>query len=814
MGTLGQDISYALRNLRKAPGFAAVAVITLALGIGASTAIFSVIDNILMEPFPYPDAQRFMSVQIHDTERSEPGGRAGFTGPEFLDYVEQNHVFDRVIANDNTDVLYRAGEGTQRFDGNYVTPGTFEFLGIPALAGRVMQPADYEPGAPPVFVLRYKTWVKSFGADPEIVNKTFVLNGVSRTLIGIMPPRFGWGNADLWIPKKPERAAATKAVAGAFPQFWFLLGHLKPGVSMKEAEADLTVVANRLAKVYPKEYPKRFTVHMESLTNLVVGQFKTTLFIVLAAVGLLLLIGCGNVANLLLARATTREKEFAIRSALGANRWRLIRQLLVESLLLATGGAALGTLLAWGGLKSLVALMPQNIIPAEAVIRLNLPVLLFTLGVAALTALVFGLVPALKAARKDLNEPLRDSGKGVSGGFRHGRLRDAVVVLEVGLSLTLLVAAGLLTRSFVALRDVKLGLQPDHVLVARLPLPVERYKTADQVMGFYRPLLQRLKALPGVVEATETSTLPPYGGIPSDIEIPGKTHAEKWNAMFQLVSEGYFPVLKIRFVDGRGFTEAEVNGARKLAIVNQMFVKKYLGNENPIGRQVRIAQLAEFDDAVKEPVFEIIGLVADAKNRGLQDPPEPELWVPYTVTGSAFRGILVRTANEPLTMMNAVQHEIWATDANVAVTLTGTLEGYISQFSFAGPRFGFFLMSIFGAIGLVLVTIGVYSVLAYTTARRTHEIGIRMALGANGSDVQGMVIRMGLKLVALGVGIGLIVSVAIGRVIATQLWGVSAYDPWTLVCVPALLLTTGIVACWLPARRAAGVDPLVALRYE
>ena len=814
MGTLGQDISYALRNLRKAPGFAAVAVITLALGIGASTAIFSVIDNILMEPFPYPDAQRFMSVQIHDAERTEPGGRGGFSGPEFLDYVEQNHVFDRVIANDQTDVLYRAGEGTQRFDGNFVTPGTFEFLGMPALIGRVMQPADYEPGAPPVFVLRYKTWVKSFGADPGIVNKTFVLNGESRTLIGIMPPRFGWGDADLWIPRKPERATATKAVAGAFPEFWFLLGHLKPGVSIKEAEADFTVVANRLAKVYPKDYPKRFTVHIESLTNLVVGQFKTTLFIVLAAVGLLLLIGCGNVANLLLARATTREKELAIRSALGANRWRLIRQLLVESLILAAGGAAVGTLLAWGGLKSLVALMPQNIIPAEAVIRLNMPVLLFTLGVAGLTALVFGLVPAMKAARKDLNDPLRDSGKGISGGFRHGRLRDAVVVLEVGLSLTLLVAAGLLMRSFVALRDVKLGLRPDHVLVARLPLPVDRYKTADQVTGFYRPLLQRLKALPGVLEATETSTLPPYGGIPSDIEVPGKTHAEKWNAMFQLVSEGYFPVLKIQFIGGRGFTEAEVNGARKLAIVNQTFVRKYLTNENPIGRQVRIAQLAEFEDAVKEPTFEIIGLVADAKNRGLQDPPQPEIWVPYTVTGSAFRGILVRTANEPLTMMNAVQHEIWATDANVAVTLTGTLEGYISQFSFAGPRFGFFLISIFGAIGLVLVTIGVYSVLAYTTARRTHEIGIRMALGANRSDVQGMVVRMGLKLVGLGVGIGLIVSVALGRVIATQLWGVSAYDPWTLVCVPALLLATGIVACWLPARRAAGVDPLVALRYE
>jgi len=728
--------------------------------------------------------------------------------------MEQNHVFDGVIANDNTDVLYRTAEGSQRFDGNFITPGTFEFFGMQPLLGRMAQAADYEPGAPPVFVLRYKTWMKSFGGDPGIVNKSFVLNGVSRTLIGIMPPRFGWGDADMWIPQKPSRAATGKTVAGAFQQHWFLMGHLKPGVSMKEAVADLTVVANNLAKVYPTEYPKHFSVQVESLTNLVVGQFRTTLYIVLAAVGLLLLIGCGNVANLLLARATTREKEFAIRSALGANRWRLIRQLLVESVILAIGGAAVGTLLAWGGLKSLVALMPQRIIPAEAVIQLNTPVLLFTLGVAIMTALVFGLVPALKAAQKDINDPLRDSGKGISGGFRHGKLRDAVVVLEVGLSLTLLVGAGLLMRSFVALREVHLGLQPDHVLVARLPLPVDRYKTAEQVAGFYRPLLQRLKALPGVVEATETSTLPPYGGIPSDIEIRGKTHAEKWNALFQLCSEGYFGVVKIQFLDGRTFTEAEVNGARKLAVVNQTFAKKFLGNENPIGRQVRIARLTEFEDAVKEPMFEIIGLVADAKNQGLQDPPMPEIWIPYTVTGSSFRGILVRTAGEPMAMMNAVQHEIWATDANVALTFTGTLESFISQFSYAGPRFGFFLMMIFGAVGLVLVTIGVYSVLAYTTARRTQEIGIRMALGAKSSDVQGMVIRMGLRLVGIGVVLGLIVSLAIGRVIATQLWGVSAYDPWTLVSVPVVLLITGMVACWLPARRAARVDPLVALRYE
>jgi len=814
METLRQDMRYALRNLQRTPGFAVVAVLTLALGIGASTAIFSILENILMEPFPYPDAQHYMFPEIHDTERNEPGGRNGFSGPELLDYVAQNHVFDRVIANDGLDVLYRSAEGTQLLRGNYVTPGTFEFLGMTPLLGRVMFPADYEPGAPPVFVLRYKTWVNEFGADPKVLNRTFVLNDTARTLVGIMSPRFGWGDADLWIPDKPTHAVVKNVVAGAFNRYWSLMGHLKPGVSQREAVADLTVIARRLALVYPKDYPKHFTVEVQSLTDLVVGRFRTTLYIVLAAVGLLLLIGCGNVANLLLARATTREKEFAVRSALGASPSRLIRQLLVESLILALGGAILGALLAWGGLKFIVALMPQDIIPAEAVIRLNAPVLIYTLGVTMLTALTFGLIPALKAAGKDLNEPLRDTGKGLSGGFRHGKLRNAVVILEVALSLTLMVAAGLLMRSFVALREVRLGFQPDHVLSARLPLPVERYKTADQVAGFYRPLLLRLKALPGVVAVTETSTLPPYGGIPSEIEVPGKTHSEKWESIFQLCSEAYFQVLRIQFLNGRPFTETEVAGARKLAVVNQTFLKKYLPGENPIGRQVRISQLAEFEDKVPDPTFEIIGVVADVKNRGLQEPAGPEIWIPYTVTGSAFRGILVRTAQDPLTMLKAVRHEVWATDSDVALTLTGTLEGYISQFSYAGPRFGFMLMVIFGSIGLILVTIGVYSLLSYTTARRTQEIGIRMALGAQGPDVLSMVIGMGLRLVAIGVVVGLIVSLALGRILATQLWGVSAYDPWTLVCVPVLLLITGFLACWFPAHRAARVNPLVALRYE
>ena len=814
MGSFWQDVIFAGRNFRKGPGFAIVAIVTLALGIGASTAIFSVIENVLMEPFPYPDAERFMSVQIHDMDQNFPGGRGGYSGPEFLDYVKQNSVFDRVIGSTGQDVLYTYGEGTDRFQGHMVTPGTFEFLGMPALLGRVMEPADYEPSSTPVFLLRYKTWVNRFNADPGILNKVFVLNGTPRTLIGVMPPRFAWGDADMWIPEKPS--AANVPSAGGFPRYWFFMGHLKPGVSLAQAQADLTVVAKRLSTVYPKDYPKHFGVLVISLADTVVGQFRTTLFIVLTAVGLLLLIGCGNVANLLLARATTREREFAIRAALGAGRWRVVRQLLVESLILALGGAGLGALLAWGGLKSLVAIIPQQIIPAEAAIRLNSAVLLFTLVVSMLTALVFGLAPALQSAKRDLNDALRDSGKGAGGGFQRGRVRNAVVVLEVAVSLTLLVGAGLLMRSFVALHEVQLGLQPDHVLVARLPLPHDRYKTADQVAGFYRPLLQRLRALPGIVDATETSTLPPYGGIPSDIEVLGKSHSETWNTAFQLCSEGYFPVLKIQFVAGRPFTEAEVNGARKSAVVNQTFVHKFLGSDNPLGQRVHFLQLENANDPVHDAWFEIIGVVADVKNQGLQEPITPEAWVPYTVTGTFERGVLVRTANEPLAMLNAVRQEIWATDRGVALTLTGTLEGYISQFSYAGPRFGFFLLGIFAGVGLILVTIGVYSLLAYAAARRTHEIGIRMALGAEGRDVLGLVIRMGLRLVLLGVGIGLAISLSIAKVLAkaVDLWGVSAYDVRTLVAVPVLLLITGLVACWVPARRASRVDPLIALRYE
>ena len=809
------DARLAGRTLWKSRGFAAVAIVTLALGIGASTAIFSVIDNVLLEPFPYRDAGRYVSLEIHNTDQAGPGYRGAFRGPEFLDYAEQNHVFDRVIVNRETDVLYSVGNGTERYQGSFVGPGTFEFFGMEPLLGRALEPADYEPGAEPTVVMRYKTWKAHFNGDSRIVGKILTLNGTPRTVVGIMPPRFAWGDAEFWIPAKPSRTATRRFLGEGGFDYWYMLGHVKPGVTLQQAESDFAVIAQNLAKVYPDEYPKHFRVKLETLADQVVGQFRSTLFIVMAAVGLLLLIGCGNVANLLLARATTRQKEFGIRAALGASRWRLARQLLAESVALAAGGAALGALMAWALLKALVAVTPPDIIPAEAVIRMNGAVLLFTLGVAAATALIFGLAPALQATRRDLNDSLRDSGKGASTGSRgSNRLRNVVVVGEVALSLTLLVAAGLLMRSFIALHQVHMGLRPDHVLVARLPLPEARYKNAAQITAFFQPLLARLKALPGVVNATETSTLPPYGGIGSEVDISGKTHSERWASLFQLCSEGYFPVLRIEFLQGRPFSEAEVNGARKLAVINQTFQRKYFGKENPIGQRVHLKELEKFPDPVPDAWFEIIGVVADVMNQGLQEKIEPEVWVPYNVTGSVARGVLIRTAGDPLTMMKTVEQEIWNTDRGVALTLTGTLENFINSFSYAQPRFGFLLITVFATLGLILVSIGVYSVIAYTTARRTHEIGIRMALGAAGTDVQKLVISAGLKLVIMGIVIGLLTSVAISRWIASELTGISPRDPLTLTLVPLLLFAIGLLASWIPARRATRVSPIVALRYE
>jgi putative ABC transport system permease protein len=749
-------------------------------------------------------------IQIHDVTSNRPGGRSGFQVPEFLEYQEQNHVFEEVIGGGNEDVLHNTGEGTEQFTGGYVTPNTFRFLGVPALMGRGLLPEDAQAGAPSVFVMAYKLWAKQYNLDPGILDRTFTLNGVPTTLVGIMPPRFTKLAADLWRPVALDRADPDIS-----RRYFAFQARLKPGVSLQQAAADIDVIARRLAQQYPKNYPKQFSVNVVSWVDSLVGQFRTTLYTLAAAVGLLLLIACSNVANMLLARGAAREKEMAIRVSLGAGRSRLIQQLLLESLLLAAGGALLGCLFAYAGVKGLVLLIPDGLIPREAVIRLNLPVLVFSLIVAMVTALVFGLVPAMQTVKRDMVEPLKDSGKGVSGGFRSGGLRKALVIAEVALSLMLLVGAGLLMRSFVALQRVDLGLNPDNILVARLPLPRGQYDTAAAKHQFFRTLLARVHALPGVVAATETTTLPPYGGIGSEIDIPGKTHSDRWEAMFQLVSEGYFPTLGLRLVRGRVLSESEVNDARKVAVVNQALVNRYFPREDPLGQRIKFNLLQTLPNgAVDDPVFEIVGVISDAKNRGIQEAPMPEVFVPYTVSGAFMRGILVRTHGAPESLLNSVRREIWALDRNVALTNTGTLNEFLKQFSYAEPRFSLVLLGVFATVGLLLVAIGVYSVIAYTISHRTHEIGIRMALGAGRGDVMRMVVRMGLQLVAIGVAIGLGASLAVTRVIASQIWGVSPHDPMTMAAVVAVMALAATAACYFPARRAMKVDPMVALRYE
>ncbi len=810
MSAIFGDMRYALRGLRNQPGFTVLAVLALGLGIGSATAIFSVVYNVVLNPWPYRDASRIVLVEVHDVKRSQPGGRAAYTTPEFIEYARQNHVFEDELGSSPGDILYSTREGTERLQGDEVTDNAFDFLGVAPLMGRGLKPGDGKPGAPPVFVMSYKMWTKFFDRDRGILGRTFVLNNQPRTLIGIMPPRFTFFGADVWIPHNPDPAEAD-----ARRRYFLMDGRMRRGVTMAQVASDFDVIARRMAKRYPDLYPDKFTIHVETLTDSVVGRFRTTLMVLMAAVGLLLLIACSNVANMLLARATVREKEIAIRTALGASRWRVVRQLLVESALLAAGGTILGCALAYGGLKLLVRAIPENTIPSESVIELNVSVLAFCLALAALTTLLAGLAPAIHATRRHLSGALQGSTKGAGGGgYRHMGLRNGLVVAEIAMSLVLLAGAGLLMRTMVALETVDLGLNPDNILVVRLPLPKGRYRTAAARKQFFSQVLTRIGKLPGVVAATETSTLPPYGGIGSEADAPGRTHAEKWRAIYQLCSEGYFPTLGLKLVRGRVLTAGDVDGARKVTVVNQTLVRKFFGAEDPIGRSIVLKDLATSPDPVPNPVFEIIGVIGDVKNQGLQEPPLPEAFVPYTITASYERGVLVRTAREPMAMLNDVRREIWGVDRGVALTLTGTLKGYLQSFSYSGPEFTLLVLAVFAGIGLVLVGIGAYSVVSYSVSRQAHEIGVRMALGAKGSDVFRMVLWKSGAVVVVGLAVGIAASLGANRLIASQLWGVKPHDAATLASVTIIIAIVGLIACGLPARRATRVDPAISLRYE
>jgi putative ABC transport system permease protein len=809
MDAIQQDLRAALRALRTQPAFAALAVLTLALGIGAATAMFSVIQNVLLDPFPYVDANRVVMPQIRDARAPESGGQAWFKPREFLEFQAQQEIFSEVIGSTGELLLYTTREGTERLTGTLCTANTFQFLGVPALLGRTLDAGDVRPGAPPVFVMRYNFWQARFNRDPAVLGRTFVLNGVPRTLVGIMPPRFTKGDGDFYLP-----VAIDPANPEIRERNFRFQARLQPGVTLAQAEAALDAFAHRRAQLFPGEYPAQFVVRVVNWVDNIVRDFRRTLYMLAAAVALLLLIACANVANLLLARASTREREIAIRTALGASRGRIVRQLLLESFLLALLGMALGGVFAHFGIHAIASLIPERAIPDEADLRLNAPALLFSLGMAAITTLLFGLVPAITASRPNLNGALQDAGKGSSSGARGGKLRRVLVVAEVALSLVLLSGAGLLMRSLAKIQTQPLGLETEHVLYVPLALPASTHGPAAAKQRFFRALLPRLAALPGVVAVSSGTSALPLRSFDSPLEIRGQVGAEKLRARFELCSEGYRETLGLRLVQGRWPTAAEFAEARQLAVVNAAFVRRHFPAGDPLGRQVRLARVTPDGQPAEQAWFEIVGVIEDFKNDGVKEPAAPQVFLPDGTSDFGARAVLVRTAGEPLALLSAVRQTIWAQDRAIALNEGASLQYYVSHYAYAAPRFSLLVLGVFAGVGLVLVVLGVYSVTTYAVTRQTREFGVRLALGAQPADILRLVLAQGFGLVALGLACGAAASLAVTRVLASQLWQVSPYDAPTLVAVAALVALVGLAACYFPARRATRVDPLVALRHE
>lgn len=813
---LSHDFRYALRSLARDRSFTLLAILALGLGIGSATVIFSAVYGVILNTFPFRDPDQVTSFGIQDLKNPGNYRREGMSIPEFLDYRALNHVFQDISGEyggfDSTPVRYTTKDETYQFGADYMSANSFAFFGVQPVAGRLATADDTKPGANPVFMMSYKLWEQQFNNDPNIVGTNFMLNGISRTLVGIMPPRFRWGWSEIWIPFPIDRSQVASDPELSQRGVW-CVGRLKPGVSLKQAEADLDVVAHQLAKVYPKDYPEQFTVTATRLTDRVTGGFKTLMYPLMAAVMMLLLIACSNVANLLLARATVRESEIAIRTSLGASRGRLILQFLVETSVLAAAGCVAGCLLAYAGIRAIVPIIPYNAFPQEAVINLNSKVLLFSLAMAAVTTLLCGLAPALHSISRNLRSRLTGAAKGVQTDFRGGKLRASLVICEVALSMILLVGAGLMMRTFFGLTHVELGFAPEQVLTARVFLPTSAYKQPDQKKHFYEQLLERMRSVPGVSSVSESIVLPPYSGE-SELTIPGKTHAEKWNSQIDLVSDGYFQTLSLRLLHGRLMTTDDVVSQRGFVVINQLFAKKFFANENPIGQQVKFNILDDVPDAPHDSYFEIIGVVSNARNRGLQNDPGPEGYLPITITGDGERFLLIKPALGSAVLWPAIRHAVWELDSNVALTDVGSLEGSLQRDSFAFPQFELTTMAAFAGIGLLLVVIGVFSVMAYTVSLRTHEIGVRMALGAARGDVLRIVLRKGFALIATGVVLGILASFALTRYLANQVWGISVHDPWTYAAVTACVALVGLASCLAPARRAAKVDPMVALRYE
>ncbi len=797
------DLRYALRQLIKAPSFTAIAILTLALGIGACSAIFSVVNVVLIQPLDYPEANRIVAIRETNLPQFP---EFSVSPPNYVDWEKQTKSYEYFAAYGGAQ-LNLTGEGEpQRLVGVKATAHYFDVYGVKPVLGRMLLPEEDAPGKNHVVVLSYPFWQRVFGGARDVVGRAVQLNGEPYNVVGVAPPGFGLASkVDAWMPMafKPDETA-NDARGGHYIN---VVGRLKSGVTVAQARAELEVIASQLAQQYP-DSNKGWGILMMPLQDYGVRDVKPVLYTLLGAVGCVLLIACANLANLLLARATARHREISIRAALGASRARLMRQLLTESVVLSLFGGAAGLLLARWGLDALLALAPTSL-PRITEIHLDSRVLLFSLALSVVTGLVFGIAPAWLAARADVNEALKQGTRGSTEGGARGRLRSALVVIEVTFALMLLGGAGLLARSFMQLAQVDPGFNPENATLVRLALPATKYAMPEQQTAFVDALLDRVKNLPGVQFAGITHSMPLVGDYVLGFNIEGRpaiAPSDLPNTNYYAVTPDYFRSMGIRLIRGRTFTPQDDAKAPRVAVINETMARQHFPNEDPIGKRINITN-------GPDTWREIVGIVGDIKQYGVDKATSAQAYDPFAQVPFSSLNVVIRTSGAPAALLGAIRPAVYAVDKDQPVGAIRPLEEIVAD-SLARQRFAMTLLTVFSLVALVIAAVGIYGVMAYSVVQRTGEFGIRMALGAQQGDVLRLVLTQGGKLIGLGLIIGLAATLAASRAMGSMLFNTSAQDPLTLGTITVLLGAVAMVACLVPASRATKVNPIEALRTE
>jgi putative ABC transport system permease protein len=803
-----RDLQFGLRLLGKNPGFTAVALLALALGIGANTAIFSVVYATLLAPLPYYEPDRIVMVWSYVN-----GHRNGVAAGDFLDWQRQNTTFASIAAWTGGSMSLSTSSHPETVNAQRCTPGFLGVLGQPFLMGRDFVPEERQLGKEHELILTYKLWKNRFGSDREILGKQVRMDAEQYTVVGVLAPgATDRVQSELYIPL----AFRPNQINHEF--HWILvMARLKPGVTVAQANADMASVTKHIAEQFPKSN-QGWGASVEPLQNDFLNRDTIrALWILLGAVGFVLLIACANVANLLLARGTARQREVAVRGALGATRVQLFSQFLTESLALASIGGTLGIGLAWVFLKAILALMPAYTLPSEADVTLNIPVLLFTMGATMLAGVLFGCAPAFQAMHLNLNDTLKEGGRGGVGTTKN-RIRYALVLAEFSLALILLAAAGLMVHSFWNITHVNMGFRTDHLLTFRLPMPTDRRPQPEQMIAFYRQMLEQLETLPGVTSASVSTGMPVVGtGFGMSFDIVGHEAADRsqrLNSRFNMVTPHYFQTLGINITRGRAFTEMDSAGGMRVAIVNSALVKKYMPNVDPLTQRVSVDELMPGVANLGAPVaWQIVGVYDDVRNGGSDSEDHPEITVPFAQSPWPGVQMAVRTVGDPANMSKSIAGVINSLDPDLPMADVKTMDTLLEE-ARGGDRFGVVLFGTFGVIALLLAAFGIYGVMSFGVAQRTHEIGLRMALGAGSPDVLGMILKEGMTLGAIGLLIGLAGAYGVAKLMRNLLYGIGTIDYPAFSAVAAILLFSAFLACYVPARRATRVDPMAALRGE